>query len=62
MIIKKSYGEKYIIMKVTNIETTENNTYTTLTGKLIEQKGCEKFLNLDELVLHMTDAVEVIEP
>ena len=24
MIIKKNYGEDYIIMKVTNIETNEN--------------------------------------
>lgn len=38
MIIKKTYGESYITMKVTNIETNETGTYTTLIGKLIDQK------------------------
>lgn len=62
MIIKKNYGECFIIMKVTNIETNETGTYTTLIGKLIDQKGCDDFLEFDELCLHMTNEVEVMEP
>lgn len=38
MIIKKTYDEDYIIMKVTDIKTNENGTYTTLIGKLIDEK------------------------
>lgn len=35
MIVKKSYGEDYIIMKVTNIKTNKAGTWTTLIGQLI---------------------------
>lgn len=38
MIIKKNYGEDYIIMKVTNIETNTTGTYTNLIGQLIDEK------------------------
>lgn len=38
MIIKKNYGEDYIIMKVTNIETNKTGTYTNLIGQLIDEK------------------------
>lgn len=61
MIIKKNYGEDYIIMKVTNIETSENGLSTTLIGQLIDEKGCEEFRDFEELVLHMNKYVEVIE-
>lgn len=61
MIIKKNYGDSYIIMKVTNIRTNKTGVYTVLNGKLIEQNGCENFLEFDELCLHMTNDVEVIE-
>lgn len=61
MIIKKNYGDSYIIMKVTNIRTNKTGDYTVLNGKLIEQNGCETFLEFDELCLHMTNDVEVIE-
>lgn len=37
MIIKKSYGEDYIIMKVTNIKTNKNGVYTNLIGQLIDE-------------------------
>lgn len=61
MIIKKNYGEDYIIMKVTNIETRENGKSTTLRGQLIDEKGCEEFREFEELILHMDENVEVIE-
>ena len=61
MIIKKNYGEDYIIMKVTNIETSENGLFTLLSGQLIDEKGCEKFREFEELSLHMNENVEVIE-
>ena len=61
MIIKKKYGEDYVIMKVTNIETTKNGIYTILSGTLIEQQGCDDFLEFEELCLHMNEDVEVIE-
>lgn len=61
MIIKKSYGEDYIIMKVTNIETNKTGTYTNLIGQLIDEKGCADFREFDELILHLNDDVEVIE-
>lgn len=62
MIVKKNYGDSYVIMKVTSIQTNETGTYTILNGKLIEQNGCENFLEFDELCLHMTNNVEVVEP
>lgn len=61
MIIKKNYGEAYIIMKVTNIETSENGLFTILSGQLIDEKGCEEFREFEELSLHMNENVEVIE-
>lgn len=61
MIIKKNYGEDYIIMKVTNIETSENGLFTILSGQLIDEKGCEEFREFEELSLHMNNNVEVIE-
>lgn len=61
MIIKKTYDEDYIIMKVTDIKTNENGTYTTLIGKLIDEKGCNDFRLLEELILHLTDDVEVLD-
>ncbi len=61
MIIKKNYGEDYIIMKVTNIETSENGLFTILSGQLIDEKGCEEFRKFEELNLHMNENVEVIE-
>lgn len=61
MIIKKNYGEDYIIMKVTNIETSENGLVTLLSGQLIDEKGCEEFRKFEELSLHMDENVEVIE-
>ncbi len=61
MIIKKNYGEDYIIMKVTNIETSENGLFTILSGQLIDEKGCEEFREFEELSLHMNENVEVIE-
>lgn len=61
MIIKKNYGEDYIIMKVTNIETSENGLFTVLSGQLIDEKGCEEFREFEELILHMNENVEVIE-
>lgn len=61
MIIKKNYGEDYVIMKVTNIETSENGLFTILSGQLIDEKGCEEFREFEELGLHMNENVEVIE-
>lgn len=61
MIVKKTYGEYYIVMKVTDIETNKNGTYTKLIGTLIDEKGCEEFRNFEELVLHVNENVEVIE-
>ena len=61
MIIKKNYGEDYVIMKVTNIETRENGLFTILSGQLIDEKGCEEFREFEELSLHMNENVEVIE-
>ena len=61
MIIKKNYGENYVIMKVTNIETSENGLFTILSGQLIDEKGCEGFREFEELLLHMNENVEVIE-
>lgn len=61
MIIKKNYGEDYIIMKVANIETSENGLFTILSGQLIDEKGCEEFREFEELSLHMNENVEVIE-
>ncbi len=61
MIIKKNYGEDYIIMKVSNIETSENGLFTILSGQLIDEKGCEEFREFEELNLHMNKNVEVIE-
>lgn len=61
MIIKKNYGEDYIIMKVSNIETSENGLFTILSGQLIDEKGCEEFREFEELNLHMNENVEVIE-
>lgn len=60
MIIKKSYGEDYIIMKVTDIETSENGAF--LIGTLIDEKGCSDFRRFEELALHLDETVEVIEP
>lgn len=60
MIIKKTYGENYIVMKVTDIKTNKNGTYTTLIGTLIDEKGCEEFRKFEELVLHVDENVEVI--
>ena len=62
MIVKKNYGEDYIIMKVTNIETSENGKSTILSGQLIDEKGCEEFREFEELCLHLNNYVEVIEP
>lgn len=62
MIVKKSYGEDYIIMKVTNIKTNKAGTWTTLIGQLINEKGCENFREFEELILHLNNDVEVIEP
>ena len=62
MIIKKNYGEDYVIMKVTNIEMSENGLSTILSGQLIDEKGCEEFREFEELVLHMDKNVEVLEP
>lgn len=61
MIIKKNYGDDYVIMKVTNIETSENGPFTILSGQLIDEKGCEEFREFEELSLHMNENVEVIE-
>ncbi len=61
MIIKKNYGKDYIIMKVTNIETSENGRFTILSGQLIDEKGCKGFREFEELSLHMSENVEVIE-
>ena len=61
MIIKKNYGEDYIIMKVTNIETSRNGLFTILNGQLIDEKGCEEFREFEELSLRMNEDVEVIE-
>lgn len=61
MIIKKNYGEDYIIMKVTNIEMSENGPFTILSGQLIDEKGCEEFREFKELILRMNENVEVIE-
>lgn len=61
MIIKKNYGEDYVIMKVTNIATSENGLFTILSGQLIDEKGCEEFREFEELSLHMNENVEVIE-
>ena len=61
MIIKKNYGEDYIIMKVTDIATNKNGTYTTLIGKLLEEKGCSDFREFEELALQLNEDVEVIE-
>ena len=62
MIIKKNYGEYgYIIMKVTNIETNENGTFTNLIGQLIDEKDCGDFREFEELSLHLNGSVEVIE-
>lgn len=61
MIIKKTYNEGYIIMKVTDIKTNENGTYTTLIGKLIDEKGCNDFRPFEELILHLTDNVKVLD-
>ena len=61
MVIKKNYGEDYIIMKVTNIETNKTGTYTNLIGQLIDEKGCENFRDSKELSLHLNGNVEVIE-
>lgn len=61
MVIKKNYGEDYIIMKVTNIETNKTGTYTNLIGQLIDEKGCENFRDFKELRLHLNGNVEVIE-
>ena len=61
MIIKNNYGEDYIIMKVTNIETNKTGTYTNLIGQLIDEKGCDDFREFDELSLHLDENVEVIE-
>lgn len=37
MIIKKTYDEGYVIMKVTNIETSKNGLFTILSGQLIDE-------------------------
>lgn len=50
-----------IIMKVTNIETSENGLFTSLSGQLIAEKGCEEFREFEELNLRMNENVEVIE-
>lgn len=62
MIIKKSYGETYIIMEVKNIIYNIDTKRINLIGKLIEQNGCDAFLDFEELVLRMNEDVEVIEP
>lgn len=62
MIVKKNYGKDYIIMKVTNIETNKDGTWTTLIGQLINKQGCENFKEFEELCLHLNNDVEVIEP
>lgn len=62
MIVKKNYGEDYIIMKVTNITTNKAGTWTNLIGQLINEKGCEHFREFEELSLHLNNDVEVIEP
>ena len=62
MIVKKNYGEDYVIMKVTNIETNKDGTWTTLIGQLINEQGCEDFKEFEELCLHLNNDVEVIEP
>lgn len=62
MIIKKSYGETYIIMEVKNIIYDIDTERTNLIGKLIEQNGCDAFLDFEELVLRINEDVEVIEP
>ena len=62
MIIKKTYGDSYIIMKVTNIKVNEYGAWTMLIGQLIDEKGCESFRYFKELILHMNDNVEVIVP
>ena len=61
MIIKKNYGEDYVIMKVTNITTSENGLFTILSGQLIDEKNCEEFREFEELSLHMNENVEVID-
>lgn len=61
MVIKKYYGDNYVIMKVTNITTSENGKYTILSGQLIDEKGCEEFREFEELNLYMNEYVEVIE-
>lgn len=48
-------------MKLTNITTNKNGTYTNLIGKLIDEKGCDDFREFNELCLHMTKDIEVIE-
>ena len=61
MIIKKYYGDDYIIMEVIDIEYKKDTKSTNLIGKLIEQQGCDGFLEFEELVLRMNENVEVIK-
>lgn len=61
MIVKKNYGDDYIIMKLTNIEFRDDNKTTLLIGELIDEKGCGDFREFNELCLIMDRNVEVIE-
>lgn len=63
MIIKKTYDKDvYVIMKVTNIKTIKNGKHTFLIGQLIDERGCYEFKNFQELILHVNNDIEVIEP
>lgn len=61
MIVKKTYGDDYIIMEVTDIEYNQESKCTNLIGKLIDEKGCEGFRDFEEVVLRINENVEVIK-
>ena len=60
MIIKKNYGEDYVIMKLTNLAMLENNTM--LIGTVLESDKDGIFELGGEIAVLMSDGVEVLEP
>lgn len=62
MIIKKNYGEYgYIVLDVKDIEYDTNSGQTQFIGTIIDQKDCEDFLDFEEVVLNMSQNVEIIK-
>ena len=62
MIIKKNYGKHdYIVLDVKDIVYDRNSKNTQFIGTIVDQKDCEDFLCFEEVVLNMTENVEIIK-